>query len=279
MKINLPNNFSKSDFEVHGHRGNPKVFPENTVEGFISAVGEGVHAIEMDVVVSKDKKVVVSHETYMAAGKVLTPEGLPISKQEESSYNLFQMDYSLIRKFKCVLLNKPAIGHKPLLSEVIQSIQEYTATAGLILPVFNIEIKSEPAAYGLSQPHPEEFAELLLKVLQKHHFKDQVIIASFDPHILNLVHEKNPQLKTSFLTEDEGIEKNLSLLKFTPGIYSPRVDLVKSRSFVESIHSLGMRVIPWTVNHEEEIMKMVKMGVDGIITDHPKKALQLLRTR
>ncbi len=271
--------FSKGAFEVHAHRGNPKVFPENTVEGSISAVCEGVDAIEMDVVVSKDRKVVVSHEAYMAAGKVLTPEGSPISKSEESSYNLFQMDYSLIREFKCVLKNKPVSSHKPLLSEVIARIKEYTASEGLTVPIFNIEIKSEPEAYGISQPPPEEFSELVLQVLQEHHLEDRVIIQSFDPNILNLVHDKNRQLRISFLIEDEGIEKNLSLLKFTPSIYSPHFQLIRSRSFIKILHSLGMQVIPWTVNREKEIIRMVKLGADGIITDYPKKALHLLRTR
>lgn len=268
----------KGTFEVHSHRGDPKVFPENTLEGFFSAVEKGADAIEMDVVISKDRKVVVSHEPYMAASKVLTPQGISISEREETSFNLFEMDYDRIREFKCFLKNKNGTSYKPLLSEVIQKTKQNTVTAQLRLPVFSIEIKSEPAAYGVFQPYPQEITDLVLEVIQRYHIEENVLIQSFDPHVLNAVHEKHPQIPISYLIEHKGVEKNLSRLNFIPAVYSPHYGLIKNRRLVRKVHSHGMRLVPWTVNQEKEIIRMIGMGVDGIITDYPEKAIKLLQS-
>lgn len=269
---------SKGDFKVYGHRGDPKLYPENTLEGFISAVEKGVDGIEMDVVISKDGKVVVSHEPFMAASKVLTPQGLAISKKEETTFNLYEMDYSQIREFRCFLKNENKTSYKPLLSEVIEKIKQYTATANLRFPVFSIEIKSEPSAYGSFQPNPEKFTDLVLNIIREYNLEKDVIILSFDPNVLNSVHEKNSAIPVSYLIEQKGIEKNLDLLNFTPAIYGPHYGLIENERFVHTVHSLGMRLIPWTVNGKKEIIRMIGLGVDGIITDHPEMAIKLLQS-
>lgn len=85
--------------EVQGHRGDRGNFPENTIPAFLSAVKKGADVIELDVVISKDQKVVVSHETFMSSQYMLDLEGKPITKEKEKSYNLYEMTYDSIKKF------------------------------------------------------------------------------------------------------------------------------------------------------------------------------------
>ncbi|WP_304037525.1 glycerophosphodiester phosphodiesterase family protein, partial [Mesonia mobilis] len=85
--------------EIHGHRGDRGHFPENSIPAFLSALQKGVDVIEMDVVISKDKKVVVSHEPFMASLYMLQPNGKSILKNEEKNFNLYQMDYEVIKQF------------------------------------------------------------------------------------------------------------------------------------------------------------------------------------
>jgi len=83
--------------DIQGHRGCRGLMPENTIPGFIKAIELGVTTLEMDVVISKDKKVVVSHEPFLSHEICLTPDGKEISEADEKSYNLFQMTYDEIK--------------------------------------------------------------------------------------------------------------------------------------------------------------------------------------
>ena len=135
--------------EVQGHRGDRGNFPENSLPAFISAVKKGVDVIELDVVISKDNKVVVSHEPFMSSLYVLTPAGNSIAKKDEKSYNLYTMMYDSIKKFdggskgnKNFTQQDKIKVYKPLLSEVLDSVENYIAANKLKPVKYNIEIKS-----------------------------------------------------------------------------------------------------------------------------------------
>lgn len=270
--------------EVQGHRGDRGNYPENSIPAFISAVKKGVDVLELDVVVSRDRKVVVSHEPYMSSLYMNTPAGDPIRKTEEDSYNIYKMSYDSIRQFDAGSRGNRLFPHqqkvrtyKPLLSEVIDTVETLIATEGLQPVKYNIELKSVEGEYGNSQPEPEVFVDLVMQVIKEKEIEEKIIIQSFDPEILNLTRKKYFEIEIAYLVTNDGIEENLSLLDFKPEIYSPNYHLVKDEKFVDSIKSAGMQLIPWTVNEEEDIRKMIRLEVDGIITDYPERVLEITK--
>ncbi|GHA44663.1 glycerophosphoryl diester phosphodiesterase [Salinimicrobium marinum] len=280
----METNASKTSVQVQGHRGDRGNFPENSIPAFISAVKKGVDVLELDVVISKDKKVVVSHEPYMSSLYVSTPTGDSISKADERSYNMYEMSYDSIRQFDAGsrgnrhFPNQEKIKtYKPLLSEVIDTVETFIAAEELQPVKYNIEIKSVITEYGEYQPEPEEFVELVIEIIKERGIHDKVNIQSFDPKILNVMNRNYPETEIAYLVSNGGIEENLSLLDFKPEIYSPNYRLVKDEQFVDSIKSAEMQLIPWTVNYPEDIQRMIDLKVDGIITDYPERVLDKKR--
>ncbi len=280
----METNATKTSVQVQGHRGDRGNFPENSIPAFISAVKKGVDVLELDVVISKDKKVVVSHEPYMSSLYVSTPTGDSISKADERSYNMYEMSYDSIRQFDAgsrgnrLFPNQEKIKtYKPLLSEVIDTVETFIAAEELQPVKYNIEIKSVKTEYGKYQPEPEEFVALVIENIKEKGIHDKVNIQSFDPKILNVMNRNYPETEIAYLVSNGGIEENLSLLDFTPEIYSPNYRLVKDEPFVDSIKSAEMQLIPWTVNNPEDIQRMIDLKVDGIITDYPERVLDKKR--
>lgn len=276
----------KEDIQVQGHRGDRGNFPENTIPAFLSAVRKGVDVLELDVVISKDKKVVVSHEPFMAAEYMLTPEGYRISKNEEMSFNFYEMTYDSIRKFDAGSgFNERFPGQKkmkiskPLLKEVFDTVEEFVATHELKPVSYNIEIKSNAEDYEVFQPLPEEFVKLVMQLVKEKGLEDKVNIQSFDPEPLNILRKQFPDMEIAFLVESGEFAENLSKLDFQPEIYSPYFGLLEDVAMVREIQEMGMKVIPWTVNEKEDMERMVGFKVDGIITDYPEKLIDLLKEK
>ena len=279
-KAEKENIVSSVKIEVQGHRGERGHFPENSLPAFISAVNKGVDVLELDVVISKDKKVVVSHEPFMSSLYMLTPSGDSIPKENEQSYNFYEMTYDSIKKFdggskgnRLFPDQKKMSTYKPLLSEVIDSVENHITTNNLEPVRYNIELKSVASLYGTYQPQPEEFVELVMQLIHKKGIEDKMNIQSFDENILNEMNRNYPNVELAFLVSEEGIAKNLFKLDFTPEIYSPNFKLVKNKEFVDSIKQKDMRLIPWTVNEKEAIKEMIRLKVDGIITDYPERVI------
>ena len=269
-----------SKIEVQGHRGERGHSPENSIPGFIAAIGKGVDVVEMDVVMSKDGKVVVSHEPFMSSAYVLTPAGDTISKQEEKDYNLFTMTYDSIKKFDIGSKGNTAFPeqkrfktYKPLLSEVIDSIENYVKSNNFDPVHYNIEIKSEETEYEKSQPKPAEFVQAVMQVLKEKGILSKINIQSFDVKILEKMHQSYPDVTLAYLVGRGEFNENMEKISFTPQIYSPNYKLLDHEK-VAKIQQSGMKVIPWTVNEQTDIDKVKTMNVDGIITDYPKRAIE-----
>lgn len=268
--------------EVQGHRGDRGNFPENTIPAFLSAVKKGADVLELDVVISKDGKVVVSHEPFMSSVYVTTPEGDSITKENERSYNLHLMTYDSIKKFdtgskgnKNFPEQQKMNTYKPLLSEMIDTVESYIKANNLKPVRYNIEIKSDVKEYGNSQPQPSDFVDMVMQVVNEKGLAERINIQSFDPAPLNILRKKYPKITIAFLTGEPGIDKNLSQLDFVPEIYSPHYNLV-NKAFTDSIKAKNMRLIPWTVNNPEDIDRMLELKVNGIITDYPERVLNKL---
>jgi glycerophosphoryl diester phosphodiesterase len=262
--------------DIQAHRGGRGLMPENTVPAMRRALDLGATTLEMDIAISQDKQVLLSHDPFMNADFVYRPDGQPIAKAEEKSLKIYQMPYAEIRRYDVGSHGNPKFPqqqklptYKPLLAEVIDSAEAYARRRKRPAPFYNIETKTTPAGDGTNHPAPEEFVRLLLAVVQAKGIQRRVIIQSFDPRTLEVVHQAQPALRTALLVDNrEGLEKNLARLSFTPSIYSPAYKLVTS-DLVQACHLRHIQVIPWTVNTAVEARQLVEQQVDGIITDYP----------
>lgn len=267
---------AQTTLDKQGHRGCRGLMPENTVAAMIKGLELGVNTLELDVVISEDKKVVVSHDTYMSAEISRKPDGSDVMAEEAKQIILFKMPYATIRQYDVGLRplanfpeQKKMKAHKPLLEELLDSVDTYARKHKLPLPSYNIEIKCSPASDNIGHPEPKEFVELVMAVCNKMKLGKRYNIQSFDARPLQIIHEKYPKVRLAYLTGNtKTLAENLATLGFTPDIYSPHYKGVTAE-VVSACHQQKMKIIPWTVNTKEEISQLVKLGVDGIITDYP----------
>lgn len=272
--------------DIQGHRGARGLFPENTLNGFLEAVKLGVSTLEMDVVVSKDLKVVVSHEPWMNSVFCTQPNGKKIDEASMLDFNLYQMSYEEIKEFDCGKQTNPEFpfqksipGHKPLLSEVLLTIEAFLKDNHLPPINYNIEIKSEPKEIGSFYPDSSLYVELVIKEIQKYNLSSRVILQSFNILILQELAKLNTKFKIGLLVDNElTMKKNLNNLGFLPTYYNPYFLLVDAQ-LIHELHLVNIKIVPWTVNEISDMKKLIEMGVDGIITDYPDKALELLKSQ
>jgi glycerophosphoryl diester phosphodiesterase len=268
----------KDSFDKQGHRGCRGLMPENTIPAMRTALDLGVTTLEMDVVITKDKKVVLSHDQWFGEEITTKPDGTFMGPREERKFNIYWMTYDDVKTFDVGMKPHPRFPQqqkikvvKPLLSDVIDSVNEYMKTSKRPVPYYNIETKSNPLFDGVFHPKPDEFVELLMGVIKEKKIEDYVIIQSFDFRTLQYLHQKYPAIKTAMLIEaydKRDIDKQVEELGFTPTIYSPAFELV-SQKLVKKCHKQKMKVIPWTINDKAKIEELKKMGVDGMISDYP----------
>lgn len=274
------------DIDLQGHRGARGLLPENSIPSFKKALELGVQTVEMDVVVTADSHIVISHEPWFSSVICSTPEGEPIQEEDERSYNIFQMTYDEVAAFDCgsrgnrLFETQQAMAtHKPRLDTTIIALEHYAEEIGRPAPKYNVEIKSRPEYDGTFTPEPQSFARLVYAVVTELGVKDRTMIQSFDPRILQATREVDSTLTLALLVDNDlGFYENLERLGFTPAIYSPHQRLV-DEELVDSVHTAGMKVVPWTVNEPDAMRRLLTLGVDGIITDYPDVAAPILADR
>ena len=264
--------------DIQGHRGCRGIMPENTLQAFEKAIELGVHTLELDVAVSKDNIVVVSHEPYMNPVICKDPNGNEINPEDALEHNLFKMSFDSIKQYDCGTKINPKYpdqkkikAYKPALDEVFKSAKALNSEIK-----FNIELKAHPKYDGIFTPVPEEFVELVLEVIKKNNAFNKTILQSFDLRILEEVRIQSPEMKTALLVdENESITNKLMQLSFKPEIISPYFELLDHEK-VKEYQKDGYKIIPWTVNSIEDMKQMINFQVDGIITDYPDRLVTLL---
>jgi glycerophosphoryl diester phosphodiesterase len=266
--------------EIHGHRGFRGYYPENTITAFKEAVRLGVDALELDVVISKDSQVVVSHEPWFNYRICTEPDGERVRALRQ--HNLYKMNYAEIKTYDCgkrgnteFPKQKAVAEYKPLLSEAIATIDQFCKDNNLPLITYNIEIKSGKIGDGKWHPAPQKIAELVYSVLKESDINERILIQSFDIRSLQAIHKLDPELRIGLLIANTGsVDHNIRKLGFTPYMYNPSLKLTKEHT-VRQAHQHGCRIMPWTINDEEDMKKLMHWGVDGLITDYPNIALKL----
>jgi glycerophosphoryl diester phosphodiesterase len=262
------------DFDWQGHRGSRGLQPENTVPAFLQALSyEHIKTLELDLAVSKDKQLIVSHEPWFNPAICRRPNGDSIAAREAETLLLYELTAVEIRAYDCGQWGNPRFprqektpAHKPTLREVVEAVRLAQSNP----PVrWNIEIKSQPDWDGTRTPPIEEFARLVYESLISLNIKEVSTVQSFDRRPLQILHRLDTTLQLALLVENvRGLEANLRDLGFKPAIYSPYYQLV-DKALVERCHAWGIKLVPWTVNDVYAMRRLIRLGVDGIITDYP----------
>jgi glycerophosphoryl diester phosphodiesterase len=275
----LTNCNTSHEIDIQGHRGCRGLMPENTLPAFEKAIDLGVNTLELDLAISKDRQVVVSHEPYMNSLFCLDTLGNEITFKDKKANNLFKMMYQEIKAFDCGTKqfqrfpNQVKIKtYKPLLSEVFELAKAKRSNVR-----FNIEIKADSIYDDIYTPLPEEFVRLVLEQINMHNAFEITNLQSFDLRILEEVKRQAPKMKIALLVdEDEEIEEKLSRLSYSPEIISPYFKLL-DEALVKNYRADGFKIIPWTINDVEDMQLMINYKVDGIITDYPDRLIELLK--
>ena len=273
------------DFDIEGHRGARGLVPENTIPSFLKALEFGVDTLELDVVISRDNKIVVSHESWFSSVISLDKNGNQIPEEKEKEYNIYKMNYSEIKQFDVGSLGNKGFPeqqkmkvHKPLLKDVFSEVQKYIRKNKLKQVRYNIEIKSSPAGDDIYHPTTQIFARMIYDEILKYKMEKNVIVQSFDVRPLQELRKLPIKLPLALLVGNkDGIEKNLVALGFQPDTYSPHFSLVDEAT-VAYCRERKMKIVPWTVNEIADLERMKMFDLDGIITDYPDRAVKIFRT-
>jgi len=292
---------------IYGHRGARGEIIENSIEGFEHTFALGIKAIEFDVLISKDKIPVLSHDFHLDLSMTKDEAGNWLKDPE---LKFFDKSYDELNKYNIVSFNPESKYGKrfnkqksvtnakiPKLSDLFKlALKENNKDVFL-----NLEIKSTPIRAGLT-PSPSETVALILKDINKYKLEDRIVISSFDWRILFELKKQNPKILRCFLTLQQDLSsKKKTIFKDSPwlGKKFPLEDLFLLPKIIKSLeghvwsvfyrdvtkqnidlaHELGLAVIVWTVNRESDIVRMIEYGVDGIITDYPKKTQDICLSR
>lgn len=272
-------------FDWQGHRGARGLLPENTVPAFLKALAyPQVKTLELDLAVSQDSQLVVSHEPWMSHHICSHPDGRPVTEAEEDELLIFQMPYDSVRQYDCGSRGNARFpqqqaqpAYKPLLREVVQEADAFAKQQERALPRYNIEIKLEPDYDGVKAPGPQTFARLLLEEIKALGIAERATVQSFDVRPLQQLHRMDSSITTALLIDNpNGVAVNLQALGYTPDIYSPYYKMVTA-NVVKTVHDRGMKIIPWTVNDTTAMKALIELGVDGIITDYPDRIRDVIK--
>jgi glycerophosphoryl diester phosphodiesterase len=255
--------------EVHGHRGARAVRPENTLPAFEYAIAQGVDVLELDMGVTKDGVVVVSHDP------ILQP---PVCSGPKPMAAIHDLTLAEVRQWDCGRIQNPAFPHQQTVPGTrMPTLEEVFALAPKGNFKFNIETKIFADHPELSPP-PDEFVRLVLALIRKHHLESRIILQSFDFRTLHEMKKIAPEIKLAALYS--GPAKSFIEITKEAGadMISPEHRLVTAEQVRES-HAAGYPVVPWTADTAADWDRLVTAGVDAIITDDPAALIAYLKKK
>lgn len=284
---------AKPPIDLQAHRGGRALAPENTLSAFLNAIALGVNTLELDIGLTADDVVVISHDmalnpdhTRDVQGRFLVSKGPPLrtlTLAQLQTYNvgLINPDSNYAKLFRKQL---PRDSERiPTLAALFERVQKMGADQIR----FNIETKVDPTHPEETAP-PDRMVRALLAEIDKAGMAQRVTIQSFDWRTLALVAEQAPQMPRAYLTSASTLKDSRwtaglrvedfgsvpRLVKAAAGdakgpvIWSPAFNSLTA-ALVKEAHGLGLQVLPWTVNERADMARLMDWGVDGIITDDP----------
>lgn len=281
---------------VHAHRGGRAYRPENSIPSFEYGIKVGADVLELDLAVTKDNVLVVSHSPFLTQPAGDDPASLA-SRNERHCEGpavppgtaIHSLTLAQLKQYDCgvhTLANFPhqvAVPHTPIptFDEVLDLAPQGTFD-------FNVETKSFPN-YPELTPKPEGFVKIIDDAVRRHSLQARVILQSFDFRTLVAMKKIDPAIRLSALFEDAKSDSEIGLIDHDKSfahiaevtgaqILSPEQSLVTPDN-VAAAHTMGLQVAPWTVNTPEGWERMAEAHVDAIITDDPAGLLTWLRTQ
>ena len=292
MILSKPNHI-----KIYGHRGARGDLPENTIKSFKYLFENNISAFETDVLISKDLVPVITHDFRLDISMTKDSNGNWITNENIKIYDL---TYDEILSYDVGYINKLSkygrrfLNQKSLPDQKIPKLREIFDLINSINIkdlVLNLEVKSTPVEDNLTPP-PNEMVRIINKEIEKSKLSEKILISSFDWRILKEFSIQAPDLVRGYLSfqQDTGVKIEKTIYKNSPWMdltlafkeYElPRLikkiggkvwcpfyrDITKKD--VEMAHIENLVVNVWTVNKENDMMKMIEYGVDAIITDYP----------
>jgi glycerophosphoryl diester phosphodiesterase len=291
---------------VIGHRGAAGLYPENTLTGFKRALDIGVDGIELDILTTADGVLCVHHnyrlkpEIARTSNKQWLDRQFKIPIKNKTFEELQVYDVGRLKPYTSYASRYPdqqAIDGEriPALREVIALMKQRNADNEKLW----IEIKTSPEQPDMTPP-PEVVVKKVLKVIDDENFESRVLVLSFDWRNLALVQKMAPQIPTAHLSATKKRLDNIKLKQPGPSPWTAGIDVDDykgsiphsihaaggqiwctwhkklTKKKVRTAHELGLKVFVWTVDSTRDMKKFLKMDVDGIITNRPDRAKQLL---
>lgn len=288
-------------FDLQGHRGARGLLPENTLPGFERALRIGVTTLEMDAAITSDGVVIVSHDPVLNADIVRGADGQwltsPVVIRSITHEQVQRYDVGRLRPGSAYATTfsqqQPIDGTRmPTLAAVFELVKRLRADH----VQFDIETKMDLRNPG-NTLEPEAFVDALLKVIREAGMEDRVMVQSFDWRTLQVLRKVAPRVRTVYLTTQSPRFSNLDSPVWTAGfrladhgsipamvkaagghVWSPNFQVLTQEA-VKQGQALGLKVIPWTVNEEADIAKVLDLRPDGIITDYPDRVRAQMEKR
>ena len=302
MILSKPNHI-----KIYGHRGARGDLPENTLESFKYLFDNNINAYETDILVTKDLIPVITHDFRLDPSFTKDEDGNWI---KDENIKIFDLKYDEISKFDVGSLNKLTrygrrfVNQKSLENQKIPKLSELLELSSKNLSqdlLINLEIKSTPDEKNLT-PDPQDLVQIVLNEINNSNLKDKIIISSFDWRILREVKKQSPEIPRAYLTfqQEKGMKIKKTIYSKSPWIdHIPLTivyDLPKiikelggsawhpyykdiNKKAVKDAHDNNLPVNVWTVNDEDDMLKMIEYGVDGIMTDYPLRLKNLCEKR
>jgi glycerophosphoryl diester phosphodiesterase len=294
-----------STFDLQGHRGARGLAPENTLAAFSAALAIGVTTLELDVGLTRDGVLVITHDQR------LNPN---FTRDSQGQWLPDEGDRPAVHTLVLAELQRFDVGRLKPGTRYAQTFADQHATDGQRIPTlsalfelvkargnnhvrFNIETKLTPLTPELA-PDPDAFVAAVLAVVDRHQMRARITLQSFDWRSLQAMQKRAPEVPLAALSTQQGAPHNIADPRWTAGlrmqdhgdsvprmvkavgaaIWSPHhMDL--NPDAMAQARALGLRVIPWTVNEPAQIDRVLALGVDGIISDYPDRVRSAMARR
>ncbi len=250
------------------------MMPENSLAAFEYALAQGVDALELDLAVTKDNVLVVSHDPELSAKICTGPAGLPRV--------IRQLTLAEVREFDCGSKQSTEFPKQKVIPGTkVPTFAEVLTLARTAKVDLNVETKIFPSKPELT-PAPEDFARMVIEEVRKHNLEARLILQSFDWRTLTAAKKLAPKVRLSALypsgmSEAQAKKDYIAEAKRLGfQIVSPHFRLT-SKAEVDRAHQLGLVVVPWTANDAKIWDQLVDAKVDAIITDDPAALIAYLK--
>jgi glycerophosphoryl diester phosphodiesterase len=256
--------------KVHGHRGARARLPENTLPAFEYAIQCGVDALELDMAVTKDNVIVISHDPILHGPMCVGPQASAVIRE---------LTLVEVQQWDCGGAPNPRFPmQKAVPGTPMPTLDDVFQLAGRGGFDYHVEAKSFPGQPRYTPP-PEEFARMVLDKIRHHKLERRVVLLSFDFRTLVAMRALAPEIRLSALTETD--TRDFGVIAEQAGnaeIVSPEFHLVTPDK-VAAAHSAGLRVVAWTANAPADWDVLIEAGVDAIVTDDPAALIAHLEKR